>query len=134
MILEAIKRGEKLNEQPEKINKTMLSFIFIPQIKSAIAEKFSIPKADVKKVVFFINKKSDSIKIICNDALETETNATGQLSAASTAIENAIKKQLKGELIAYALEVLIPEKQFNAEVYIILPNGEKIKQTLKNVI
>lgn len=134
MIIEAIKRGEKLNEQPEKINKTMLGLIFIPQIKSAIAEKFSIPKADVKKVVFFINKKSDSIKITCNDALETETNATGQLSAASTAIENAIKKQLKGELIAYALEVLIPEKQFNAEVYIILPNGEKIKQTLKNVI
>lgn len=112
----------------------MLAFIFIPQVRNAIAEKFSIPKTDVKKVTFFINKASEKITITCNDELQTETDSTDQLSNASKAIENAIKKQIKGELIAYALEVLIPEKQFNAEVYIIMPNGEKIKQELKNII
>ena len=112
----------------------MLALIFIPQIKKAIAEKFGIDKTEVKKVVFFINKNQESIKITCNDSLETQTETTGQLSTASQAIEKAIKKQINGELVAYSLEILIKEKQFNAEVFIILPNGEKIKQQIKNVI
>ena len=112
----------------------MIAQLFIPQIKKAIAEKFNVPKADVKKVVFLINKKQDNIQITLNDEYQTETDATGQLTTASAAIEKAIKKQINGDLVAYSLEILIPEKQFNAEVFIILPTGEKIRQTLKNVI
>ena len=112
----------------------MLALIFIPQVRNAIAEKFKLKKEEVKKVVFFINKASDKITITCNDEWQTETDSTGQLSNASKAIESAIKKQINGELIAYSLEVLIKEKQFNAEVFIIMPNGDKVKQELKNII
>jgi hypothetical protein len=112
----------------------MLALIFIPQVRNAIAEKFNLKKDEVKKVVFFINKASEKITITCNDEWETVTESVGQLTSASKAIESAIKKQINGELVAYSLEILIKEKQFNAEVFIIMPNGEKVKQEIKNII